>query len=450
MKIKKIDELRWWKSYQTDEKQYIKNKWRILYSWEYMSHSSFELVKWNTTTWIIENFQIPIVYNNYDKEYWNIIEVSQSVYDNLYHTLPETTIGKQPRKYLSVKVNSSTIKINNFLENILYDNFILSFKADNKQKMYHLIKYLYTNIEDILLEDISETLEQYKKEKNINNFFNKDKTKIKNQIIQEKLDNISANINDFVLKLDNNTISTLLSNPFRKWRSIIIKQSKKYLMERYHHNEIKYLSYKEALDSLNIGINQIYYLFWDEIPEIKKGDDVSKEVFYIERLRKDLISYINNIKTTINKDSIDDLINEIDEIVFDPFIREYYELDEDEDTWIQSRILSEDFANIKNSIKEIVDLIEYKEMDNNNNSINELEIDILSARDIFGKICLYNKSNNDNENLISTINKLKECDDKEIDNMLSKHNLQELLNILVNETQFEFAARIRDIIKNKF
>jgi hypothetical protein len=102
----------------------------------------------------------------------------------------------------------------------------------------------------------------------------------------------------------------------------------------------------------------------DEIPEDKSDEKYSKEVFHIERLRKDLLAYLQKITKKPTEEEIDDILEEIDEQLFDPFIRDYYELDNDDDTGSESRKLSADFSNIQNYIEELLNIIEHKNHQN--------------------------------------------------------------------------------------
>jgi hypothetical protein len=73
--------------------------------------------------------------------------------------------------------------------------------------------------------------------------------------------------------------------------------------------------------------------------------------------------------------------------------------------------------------------------------------DTLSAPYLFNKLVWYHNSD-DEENYKSCLIALQACNDKEIKNLLSK-NKWELLDILTQREEYEFAARIRDILQSE-
>lgn len=448
MKISDIALLEWWKSYLTDKKKYIKHNDNIVYTWVYILHNDIQYIQANVSNDIIENFTIPVVYNTHDRYRWNRVEISREIYDKLYYTLSESILhDDNVYNYLTVEMNSCLHKIHYFLHNTLYDNFILLFDSDSKQQLYQWVKDFYNDIENILVEDISGSIKQYKEDNNMINFFNKELTKIKNPIIKESLDNISAAIHTFVLQLDNRTKTNLLSHPHRKGRSRILQQSKKYLMERYHSNELKHLKYNEAVEMLDDSIDQIYSSL---NPKSTKESD-SKEYIYVEQLRKQISEYIiatqKNITQDMAQDVLEDIIHEvvqyINGTVFDELIRWYYDLDQFEDTGYYSRELSEDVSNIRNYVEEC--LLHYQNYKYVDLSLDKNNTIIESPRDVFHKIrWLYQEW--DNDNLIHCIKKIQTYEDKEIRDFLSNNELKELLGIIIKKEEYEFAARVKKLI----
>jgi hypothetical protein len=128
--------------------------------------------------------------------------------------LPETNIKENACEHVTVEINHHIKNIHRFLYDRLYDTFLFNYNQDPNQEIYESIKELYKEIEEILYEDIHQKIERQKKD--ISHFFNKKQNKVKNNLIGEKIDNIFACIHSFISQLDENTQTTLLSNPHRK------------------------------------------------------------------------------------------------------------------------------------------------------------------------------------------------------------------------------------------
>jgi len=430
MELDDINSLQWWQSYLSNKNNYIKNNDRILYIWKYIPNSKIESIQSKVSKDIVKDFTIPVIYNDYD-EYWEVLEISKDIYDEFCHNLPETNIKENAHEHVTVEINHHIKNIHRFLYDTLYDKFLFHYNKDPNQEIYESINELYREIEDIVYEDINQSIETEKQKKHISHFLNKKQDKIKNNLIAEKIDNIFACIHSFISQLDENTQTTLLSNPHRKWRSKLIKESKKYLFERYHKDEIQYLEYKGSLDLLNDSIEQIYLSLIDEIPEDKSDEQYSKEVFHIERLRKGLLDYLKKINKKPTTEEIDNILEEIDEQLFDPFIRDYYELDNDDDTGSESKTLSADFSNIQNYIEELLTTIEYKNIAQKNTT--------LWIEEIVEKLLCGDEIN---------FQQLSAYQDQYLKEKISQEQLQQLLKIVTENENYDFAIRIRDILKD--
>jgi hypothetical protein len=102
--------------------------------------------------------------------------------------------------------------------------------------------------------------------------------------------------------------------------------------------------------------------------------------------------------------------------------------------------LSKEFLDIKTNCNK---LIESKKYEEKKDSIT------LLANNLFDKLCTYHDKD-DKENLKSCVIALQSCDEEELVALLSQDKLQKLLNILLRDEEYEFAATIRDILHTRY
>ena len=158
-------------------------------------------------------------------------------------------------------------------------------------------------------------------------------------------------------------------------------------------------------------INELEKTIWSFIWAIKKYPDTKEEIMNLHEWLSELWK----------------------EFLINSFGEEYDILD----AFIQYR---NNIAHIENNIWEVLKTKDYSKFKEENQTT-----DTLSARDLFNKICKYSIWN-ESDNLINSIKKLQEYENKEIKDLLSNDELQKLLNILTQEEEYVFAARIAKIL----
>ena len=441
---KKVEHLSNYERCLTNKTDYAKYNDIIIYKWEYITTQDIEKIK-DATSHNIEDilgdFVIPIIYTD---DLWRpTLDVSPLLMINLTQSMDEIKEEKEWKSnFITVTTNHNKERIFEFLVTDFYEGLLIE---DTDNHIMILLHQLYINIENTLNNpDIDNQMENYKTQKNLKHRLNEDKNKIKNPIIKIQLDQIMLYIHEFVDSLDTNIQSEIFKNIKWKWRSTIIKNSKEYLYNKYHTKELNYIMYQDYLTQFNYSIEQLYYSLEGAKLEVEEWVEVPRTNYYIEKLRSDILQYIEWIQIESNDDDeVEVILNDIDEKLFDRFLRDYHDLEEDDDTWFQSRFLADDFSNISSYLRQLIKNKDHQYIETQKWS--EETTDISSANDLFKKIKRY-KESGDNQNLTPSINKLQECDETEIKDLLSQNELEELLEILTQEEEYEFAARIGRIL----
>jgi hypothetical protein len=178
---------------------------------------------------------------------------------------------------------------------------------------------------------------------------------------------------------------------------------------------------------LQENIRSINYIF----PDTSKDwtHQFSEELFKI------LLEYIGtiNIKPIKEKERIA-IFKNIKNILAD-FIIKVYQPKNSKDAVSHSISLSKEFIDINTSLNELLQAKKYNEV-----------IDTNSSHYIFLQI-RKSHTKNDNENLIKSIKDLEKHDDREIKDLLSNNELQELLEIIAwTDEEYLFASRIGKIL----
>ncbi len=473
---KKLEDLSNYERCLTNKKDYVKYNGIIIYKWDYITHKNIEEITDNTSeniTNTLRDFTIPAIYT--EDEWRGTLDVSPLLIINLSQIIKEEE-KEWKENFINVTANHNKEKIFEFLVTDLYENLILVYNTDSDGKIIASVHQLYTNIENIFnSSEIWDQMADYKKQKNLKNRLNEDHNKIKSPIIKIQLEQIMLYIHDFIDSLDIKIQNELLKNIEWKWRKTIISKSKKYLYDKYHTKELNYLLYQDYLTQFHYSIEQLYYSLEGGKQEIEKWEELPKANYYIEKLRNDILQYIKwiQIKSKDDDDEINTILNNIDENLFDRFLRDYYDLEEDDDTWSQSRFLADDFSNINNYLEQLIRNKDYQyiatqlineseksnidtlliwwlsnqsQKSNNTQKLLKETTNVLSARYLFNKISTYRKEK-DKENAISCIITLQKCNDKEIKNLLSLNDLRQLIEIITRTNEeYMFAERIRKIL----
>lgn len=446
---KKLEDLSNHERCITNKKDYAKYNGIIIYKWEYITTQDIEKIKDDTSHNIEDIFKEFIIPTTYTEDEWRgTLDVSPLLMMNLIKSVENIKEEKEWKpNFINVTTNHNKERIFEFLID-LYEKFILAHTEDSDNEIQKSIHQLYTNIENILNNpEIWTQMEDYKKEKNLENRLNKDKNKIKSPIIKIQLEQIMLYINDFINCLDINIQSEIFKNIEWKWRKILLKKSKKYLYERYHTKELNYLLYQDYLSQFNYSIDQLYYSLEGSKQDVQEWEELPKANYYIEKLRNNILQHITSIKihSKDDDDEIDDILNTIDEKFFDKFLRDYYELEEDDDTWPQSRLLSDDFSNINNYIEQIIINKEYQYINNNWNITSEqINKDPLSISWLFEQ--LTTSQDFDNTNIL--LQKLSECSYEELQSLSSEQSYT-LINMIIKYDKDERTQnRSENKIKN--
>lgn len=425
--IKNIAELDNNSIYLTNQKQYKMNtQKKLVYIWDFIEKKEFIEAKTNQS--LVENLaDYTIEVEKINNE--NILFIQPPILKNIQKSISETLKTEKPKPV------EQTENINHIPHKGNIYRYLRKLSATYHKSNYiseKKIDELYSKIDTILNEDMTDEITRYKEKNDIYKEWY-----VYNSLISHKQTwRITSVIKKFFASLSNDEKGWVLNNTEREWYDNILSECSAYLYDKYHSKDIEIVTYNNAVSILENNLISLNDIFFDKhIPLTTKFHP------NVEKLFDGIMSYIQSI--TNKPDNISEIIDEINDNIIDWFREKYIEWlnpqEKKKYDWI--------FAMIEECLTIVIELKNYQE--NNNTStiwlVKESTTEILSARDIFNKICKYNKWN-ENENLINSIKKLQECEDKEITNLLSNNELKELLDIITQEEEYEFAARIAKIL----
>ncbi len=422
-----LDEIENKKEYYTQLEKWTLNTQgdSYIYMWQYISsHRIEELRK-----------------NNQDE----IADALLSTHDILIKC-----IEKDKKKTLHIKEQGNHTKIAQYIVNNtkeIQESFINNYESpqiyidmiylyldsikdwfsnkDIDQEFNQIFLEFIEELNNILIEDITDSIKEHEESNNENiHPIELQMIKVK-EFFQKFLSNFSKEENIQIATNTECLFFDALPN-IRKYFYAL------YYPPQIHDSEDR--PYNDILQSLQENIRSINYIF----------PDISEDWTHIlsEELFKTLLKYISSLVTKPTKEDdrtkIDNNINNI----LANFIIKVYQPENKKDAITYTISLSKEFTDIRTVLTELVKVKSYNP---NTQIVIQESIDTLSARHLFKQIRKYYEWD-DTTNLINFIKKLQECDDKEIRNLLSNNELKELLEILVSQEAYEFAARIGEIL----
>jgi hypothetical protein len=409
--------------YLTNINDYRKDKNdSIFYIWKYIKPQDINSIKASTSQELLQSL------NGFS------IEIKKKSNSNWIYVWPLQLdiISKKLINTLWEEKKEQAVTIYNIPEKKHIFNSLIWLWIQKKEQKISIesIHNLYKSIEDLLDQDLSKYIIQYQKE---HWEFVVESWYLYNPILHTQLKKILQKIHWFIDGLTQQQQNGIIKNPSWLWTIQIRENASLYLYEKYHSSTFNTYYYQNSISNIEknfIQISNILELDWQE-----EFDNIVKS------LQKSIRAHISSIHTKPQQD--DDYENICDDIfkqIIIPFIDT---IDDDK----KEKKCEPHFNAIE---EEIINLLMTKQYDINKTWPQKLlkeTTDTLSAPYLFNKLVWYHNSD-DEENYKSCLIALQACNDKEIKNLLSK-NKWELLDILTQREEYEFAARIRDILQSE-
>ena len=405
------------KKYLTNLKGYVLNRdEKIVYTWDYIFKEDLTSIQENTSKDLMDtlkDFSIEV----YRKENEKWIYASPLAIRKI-QTSSNLMLAKEVINAVSLYHIEPKKNIFDYFENLVTrSKFPIS-----RDKIYTL----YREIEQIIDIDLSKHILAHPSNKE--HRIHKD-SYVFNPMITTQKNKVKKIFDKFIDSLTPEEKNSVLKNIYWQGTYYVLWQVSDLLYDTYHTDDINYLNYTTAVNNIKEIFEEINKSF-----PIDMNDEKSLH-YHVQGLKDNIMEYIWSLTSKPNdKKAYEDINDHIYENIMGPF----YDVIEDDDL---IKKLDDDIDNLIYNIELFLESkayatvsIEWKNNDSSNN---------LSAVDLFMKISEDFKWE-DYDNVLNSIKILEQCEDKEISNLLSIKNLQELEDILgKNEIEeYEFAARI--------